>query len=82
MAAKTPPQLTQPMSKIETRVFESRFDAESRQITGHGSVFNTETEIWPGVFEKVDPGFFDDVLGDDVRALFNHDSNMVLARTK
>jgi len=70
------------MNKKETRCFEFRFDAESRQITGHGSVFDVETELWPGVFEKVDPHFFDDVLTDDVRALFNHDPNYVLARTK
>ena len=70
------------MEKKETRVFESRFNAESRRIVGHGSVFNTETELWPGVFERVDPGFFDEVLNDDVRALFNHDPNFILARTK
>ena len=69
-------------NKIETRVFESRFKTQNRQITGHGSVFNTETELYPGTFEKVDPHFFDDVLNNDVRALFNHDSNLVLARTK
>jgi HK97 family phage prohead protease len=70
------------MKNKETRVFESRFDTESRQIIGHGSVFNTETELWPGTFEKVDPEFFSDVLNDDVRALFNHDPNFILARTK
>ena len=32
--------------------------------------------------EKVARGAFDDVLKDDVRALFNHDPNLVLARTK
>ncbi len=32
--------------------------------------------------EKIARGAFDDVLKDDVRALFNHDPNQVLARTK
>jgi HK97 family phage prohead protease len=70
------------MENKETRCFEFRFDAESRQITGHGAVFNTETKIWDNFYETIDPGFFDDVLGDDVRALFNHNSNLVLGRTK
>lgn len=70
------------MKTRESRVFESRFDTKNRQITGHGAVFNLETELWPGHFEKVDPGFFNDVLDNDVRALFNHDSSLILARTK
>lgn len=32
--------------------------------------------------ERVAKGAFKDVLNDDVRALFNHDPNLVLARTK
>ena len=32
--------------------------------------------------ERISKGAFDTVLKDDVRALFNHDPNLVLARTK
>jgi len=32
--------------------------------------------------ERIEPGAFDNTLGDDVRVLFNHDGNMVLGRTK
>jgi len=32
--------------------------------------------------ERIEPGAFNDVLGDDVRVLYNHDDNMVLGRTK
>lgn len=31
--------------------------------------------------EVIKPGAFDDVLGDDVRALFNHDPNFILGRS-
>lgn len=33
-------------------------------------------------FEIIEAGAFDDVLKDDVRALFNHDANLILARSK
>lgn len=33
-------------------------------------------------FEVIEPGAFDAVLADDVRALFNHDANLILARSR
>jgi len=36
-----------------------------------------------GMFrEVIEPGFFDPVMNNDVRALWNHDNNYVLGRTK
>lgn len=31
-------------------------------------------------YEVIEAGFFDNVLGDDVRCLFNHDANLILGR--
>lgn len=51
-------------------------------IEGYAAKFDTETEI--GYYykfrEKINKGAFDDVLNDDVRCLFNHNPNYVLAR--
>ena len=33
-------------------------------------------------YEIIEPGAFDDVLNDDVRALFNHEPEFILARSK
>jgi hypothetical protein len=53
------------------------------KITGYAAVFNQETELWPGFRESVAPGAFAKSLKeDDVRALFNHDVNYILGRTK
>jgi HK97 family phage prohead protease len=64
-------------------------DLGSKKISGIASVFfnredpGTQYEIFPGLLERVMPGAFDKAFerGDDVRALFNHDSNNLLGRT-
>lgn len=49
-------------------------------IVGHAAVFNRTTDI--GFFrERIAPGAFADALGGDVRALMNHNPDLVLGRT-
>lgn len=50
-------------------------------ISGHFAVFDKETELYKGVYEKIDRGAFDDELNADVRALINHDTTLVIGRT-
>jgi len=57
-------------------------DDEPTKIIGYAAIFNKLSDDLGGFREKIDNGFFSDVLRDDVRALFNHDDNMVLGRTK
>lgn len=53
------------------------------KLVGHASVFNTLSEDRGGYFVMISPGaFLDSIKTDDVRALFNHDPNYVLGRTK
>ena len=56
-------------------------DAEVNVVEGHAALFNSPTTIGDWFREEIMPGAFDDVLQDDVRALFNHDPNLILART-
>jgi len=51
-------------------------------IEGYFAVFNRQTELWPGAFEEIDSGAFDKTLGNDIRALINHDTSLVLGRNK
>tara|TARA_R110001583_G_scaffold21308_3_gene80868 strand:+ start:21278 stop:21892 length:615 start_codon:yes stop_codon:yes gene_type:complete len=79
------------MKKPKTNTAETRgFDnAEIRMegdetaptIVGYAAKFETRSRNLGGFVEVIKPGAFDDVLNDDVRALFNHDSNIVLGRT-
>lgn len=51
-------------------------------IEGYFAVFNSPYELWPGATESIAPGAFASALGGDVRALTNHDTTLVLGRTK
>lgn len=53
-----------------------------KYIEGYFSVFDGVYELWPGATESIDPHAFDDALNDDTRALINHDTTLVLGRTK
>ena len=60
-------------------------DSGASKIVGHAAVFNSLSEPIAGMFyERIKPGAFSRAIkeGQDVRALFNHDSNYVLGRTK
>ncbi|MFD0762989.1 HK97 family phage prohead protease [Lutibacter aestuarii] len=50
-------------------------------IEGIAARFNSRTKIGNWFEEEILPGAFDDVLKDDVRCLFNHNPNYVLARS-
>ena len=64
------------MGTIEVREAEG----EEMVLEGYAAVFNSETDL--GHFrEVIKPGAFDDVMTNDVRALINHDPNLVLGRT-
>lgn len=51
-------------------------------IEGYFAVFNSTCELWPGAEETVAPGAFSDTLGEDVRALIDHETRLVLGRNK
>lgn len=62
--------------------FRTRDEGEEHVIEGYFAVFNSIYEIAPGMTESVAPGAFSRSLADDIRALTNHDTTLVLGRTK
>ena len=66
-----------------TQKFETReADGGDLFIEGYFSVFNSPYELWEGATEVIKPGAFSGCLSQDVRALINHDSTLVLGRTR
>jgi len=58
-------------------------DKGLKTITGYAAVFNSLSEDLGGFREKIDrEAFTRTIQNADVRALFNHDKNYVLGRTK
>ncbi|WP_031517617.1 HK97 family phage prohead protease [Desulfofalx alkaliphila] len=66
-------------TKLKTR---AEPDSQEMYIEGYFAVFGRETELWPGAFEEIAPEAFDETLSNDIRALINHDTTLVLGRTK
>lgn len=65
---------------IETRVEEEN---EKMTVIGHASLYNSRSEDLGGFYEYIQEGAFTEELiaKSDVRALINHDANLILARS-
>ena len=71
----------------QTRSLPQRFETREAgdgalYIEGYFAVFNSPYELWEGATEIIKPGAFSGCLSQDVRALINHDTTLVLGRTK
>ena len=62
------------MSEFNTRNDETG----DLYISGYFSVFNSVYELWPGATESIASTAFDDAIADDIRALIDHETRLVL----
>lgn len=72
--------------QLETRFFTTRFDPTTRRVSGYAAVFydgtpDTEYELAPGVFERINPHAFDESLKRaNVKLYRMHERKAGLAR--
>ena len=62
--------------------FKTRDDGGELRIEGYFAVFNSIYQIWDDMSESIAPGAFSETLGDDVRALIDHETMYVLGRNQ
>lgn len=74
-------QLNRVMRTASTK-FDTRDDNGNLAIEGYFAVFDSLYQIGPDMSESIAQGAFDNTLSDDIRALINHDTTLVLGRTK
>ena len=61
--------------------FQTRAEDGNLYIEGYFSVFDSRYWLWDEAYETIERGAFDGQTAQDVRALVNHDSTLVLGRT-
>lgn len=71
---------------METRYYEfknleTRDDSDELTLTGCFVVYNSDYQVWEGATESIAPGAFRNSIHQDVRALYNHNDDIVLGRT-
>lgn len=69
-------------ARSQATQFRAAEDSGEKYIEGYFSVFGGVYELWPGATESVDPHAFDGALSDDIRALIDHETRLVLGRNK
>ena len=67
--------------RTATTEFKTREDSGDLYIEGYFAVFNSNYDLGMGMSESIAPGAFTNTLADDIRALVNHDTTLVLGRT-
>jgi Escherichia/Staphylococcus phage prohead protease len=79
---RQPQQMNKRDFKTKFEVIRQQETPDDLQIEGYFALYENETELFDGVYEIITKGAFDNTLGNDIRALWNHNTQYVLGRNK
>ena len=68
-------------TRTRETAFSVREEGGGKRIEGYFAVFGSVYDMGGGITETIDPHAFDETLGDDIRALIDHEPRLVLGRT-
>lgn len=75
--------------ELNKREFTTTFNVTRQEATpnemvieGYFALYESETELFTNMYEIISKGAFDNTLNNDIRALWNHNTQYVLGRNK
>lgn len=68
--------------KTQFKVTRQEVNPDELTIEGYFALYEQETELFEGTYEIITKGAFDNTLNNDIRALWNHNTQYVLGRNK
>lgn len=60
---------------------QTRNESDEVFLEGYFAVYGDIYRVWEGATESIAPGAFDESIHGDVRALYNHNDDLILGRT-
>ncbi len=68
--------------RTQFTITRDQVQADERVVEGYFALYEQETELFPNSYEIISKGAFDNTLNNDIRALWNHNTQYVLGRSK
>jgi uncharacterized protein len=68
--------------KTQFKVTRETVNPDELIIEGYFALYESETELFEGSYEIITKGAFDNTLNNDIRALWNHNTQYVLGRNR
>jgi uncharacterized protein len=68
--------------KTQFKITREEVSPDEMIIEGYFALYEQETELFKDTYEIISKGAFDNTLNNDIRALWNHNTQYVLGRNK